>query len=340
VRKLRSLFIVGLSLAGCALSVFAPSAFAVTQATQKSASNSGQALEISPPVITLSGNPGQIIKMQISLRDISNGSLFVSGQINDFVAAGEDGTPKILLNDDTNNPYSLKSWVNPLPNLLMVPKQIILMPVTITIPANASPGGHYGVVRFTATPPELHGTGVSLSASLGSLVLITVNGKVKESLSIQELSINYNGKTGTIFESTPLNFVERLKNTGNTHEQPIGQVVITDMFGKKIAAVNVNLPPRNVLPQSIRKFSEPLDSTVIGNKRLFGHYNAKLSVVYGADKQVITSSLAFWVIPYRLIAGAIVVLIGGFLGLRFFIKRYNRSIISKAQSTQTKKPKK
>ena len=310
-------------------------AFAAT-APVPSPTDSGQALEIAPPVITLTANPGQTIKTEIRLRDISSGSLLVKGQINDFIAAGEDGTPKILLDSVGNNPYSIMGWVNPLSDLLMIPKQIKTLSVTINVPADASPGGHYGVVRFTATPPELHGQGVSLSASLGSLVLINVNGDIKEKLSVEEFSVNHGGKTGTLFESAPVQFVERLKNTGNTHEQPVGQVTVADMFGKKVAAVNINLPPRNILPQSIRKFDQPLDSTVLGNKILFGRYTAKLSVTYGADKQVVTSSFVFWVVPYTLIGVTIVLLVAGFFILRFFIRRYNRHIISKSQGSKAK----
>ncbi len=312
------------------------SALAATPAP--SPSPPGQALEIAPPVVTLSANPGQSITTQISLRDISSGNLSVSGQVNDFVAAGEDGTPKILLNDDSGNPYSIKAWIAPLPTFLMAPRQIKSLPVTINVPANASPGGHYGVIRFTATPPELHGTGVSLSASLGALMLLTVNGKTTENMSVAQLSVSHNGKTGTLFESAPLNFTERLKNNGNIHEEPTGQVVVKDMFGKTVGADNINVPPRNVLPQSIRKFEQPFDSTVIGNKKLFGRYHADLKVTYGSTSQhVLTASLVFWVIPYRLIGIVIVVLVVGFFVLRFAIRRYNNRIISKAQKPTTKK---
>jgi hypothetical protein len=331
---IRSISILAIAVIG--IGIYAPVALAATPPAKAAAptpppvNNAGQALEIAPPVITLSADPGKVIKTQINLRDISSSNLLVKGQVNDFVAAGEDGTPKILLDDTSNNPYSIKGWVASFPDLLMIPKQIRTLPVTITVPADASPGGHYGVVRFTATPPELKDTGVSLSASLGSLILINVSGDIKESMNVQEFTVSHNGKAGTLFESAPVSFTERLKNTGNTHEQPTGQVVITDMFGKKVGAVNVNLPPRNVLPNSIRKFDQPLDSTVIGNKKLFGRYTADLKVDYGAKKQSTTASLTFWIIPYKLIGIIVAVLIIGFFILRFFIRRYNRSIINRA----------
>lgn len=319
----------------------APAVLAAT-ASKTPAANSpkqGQALEIAPPVITLAANPGQSVKTTIYLRNISSGDLIVTGTTNDFVAAGEDGTPKVLLKDEGNNPYSLKSWVSALPSLRLVPKEIKTMPVTITVPASAAPGGHYGVIRFTGTPANLQTTGVSLSASLGALVLLTVNGQTKEDLSVQEFYASHNGTKGTLFETGPVQFTERLKNNGNVHEQPVGQVTITNMFGKKIAAVNVNLPPRNILPASIRKFDEPLDKSVIGNKKLFGRYTANLSVTYGSgSKKTATASLVFWVVPYRLIAILAIVLVAGFFVLRNFIKRYNRRIIEKARQNPPKQP--
>ncbi|HSE61430.1 MAG TPA: hypothetical protein VLA88_04010 [Candidatus Saccharimonadales bacterium] len=292
----------------------------------------GQALEIAPPVINLTANPGQTLTAQISLRGVSKDKLLVRGEVNDFIAAGEDGTPKLLLEEGEDSPYSLRPWVSKLPQLTLEPRQIKNMPVTIKVPANAAPGGYYGVVRFTATAPELKDTGVALSASLGSLILVRVNGQAKESLKIEEFAANSSsGVKGWLFESLPISFLERIKNDGNVHEQPAGQITITDMFNKKIATVNVNLPPRNILPQSIRKFEQPLDSAVLGNTMLFGKYQADLKLTYGDTGQVVTASLTFWVIPYKLITLIIVGLIGGFFILRFLIRRYNRRIISRAR---------
>jgi hypothetical protein len=292
--------------------------------------NVGQALEIAPPVINLTADPGQTISANIFLRNVSTATLVVNGTANDFVAAGEDGTPKVILNDDTNNPYSLKSWVNPPASLQLVPKEIKSMKITINVPANASPGGHYGIIRFTATAPNLNGQGVAISASLGALILMTVNGNVTEKLSVKDFTVSHNNRTGKLFESGPLNFVTRLTNTGNVHEQPVGQIIIKDMFGKRLASVNVNLPPKNVLPQSTRKFESPLDKSVIGNKRLFGHYTATLTVTYGKNKQTVTSSLSFWVIPIKTVVIIIALLVAGFFAVRYGLKRYNRYIIGKS----------
>lgn len=343
MKKISFVTIFGLAIAFISLPALRADAAPAPTPTNAS----GQALEIAPPVVNLTANPGQTIKTELSLRDVSTSKLLVTGQLNDFIAAGEDGTPKILLDSDESSPYSLKNWISPLSQMILSPREIKKLPITIKVPANASPGGYYGVVRFTATPPELDNTGVSLSASLGALILVRVNGAAKEALSVEsftvstmpteavipgtELNSKYDGTVKTVFEGTPVQFIERIKNTGNVHEQPAGQVTIKNMFGKTVAAVNVNLPPRNILPSSIRKFKQPLDSSVIGSTRFFGKYTATLNLTYGANKQTVSKTTTFWVIPYRLIAGAIIALIVLFVVLRIMIRNYNKRIIKKAK---------
>lgn len=315
-----------------AFALLVPAGLATAQTTTKAPTQatpgSGQALEIGPPVLTLSGDPGQTVKANISLRDISPVKLVVSNEINDFTAAGEDGTPKLMLDKSETSPYSMKTWISPLPKFTLVPKQVQTLPITIKIPATAAPGGYYSVIRFTGTPPGVEGTGVSLSASLGSLVFMKVNGDAKEQMTLLDFYTASGNSKNSLFESPPIGFVERIKNDGNIHEQPTGQIVVTDMFGKNVANVNVNMPPRNVLPGTIRKFEQTLDSSTIGNKFLFGKYTAKLDLTYGSGVEPLTGTIEFWVIPYKLIAFIMIVIIALFFVIRYALKRYTARVLN------------
>lgn len=305
-------------------------AHAVTTANQPN--NAGQALEIAPPIINLSGNPGETIETKISLRDVSTTSLRVTSELNDFTANGEDGTPKILLNESEKTPYSLVDWVSPIPVLNLKPKQIENLPVKITIPKNAAPGGYYGVVRFTATPPDMNDSGVSLSASLGTLILLRVKGDAKEQVDIEEFyTSGIDGKKSSLFEGAPFKFSERVKNTGNIYEQPTGRILITDIFGKTVAAVNVNLEQRNVLPGTTRKFEQEFNKEVLGDRFLFGLYNAKLSLQYGDKQQTTTSSLSFWIIPYKLILLVLLIVAAVIVAGRILLKRYTDRVVGKSR---------
>lgn len=328
--KKRNLLITTIGLASI-LSILVVSCNFASAVSNNSQAGTGQALEISPPVINLATDPGKTIKTEVKIRNISGGTLVVSGQLNDFVAGNEDGTPKLLLDDNETSPYSIKQWTTPLSEVTLTKGQLKSIPVTIKVPSNAAPGGYYGVIRFSGHAPSLSGTGVSLSASLGSLVMLKVKGAVNEKLSLVEFGVSKDKKTGTIFEETPITFFQRLKNEGNIHEQPSGKITITDMFGKKVAYVSVNDNPHNILPNSIRKFEEVLDKATIGNKVLFGKYTADLDVTYGDKKDTLTKTITFWIIPFKLIGVLIVAIIAIITVLVFFIKRYNQFIINKAQ---------
>ncbi len=307
------------------------STLAVAPANAAAPTGSGQALEIAPPVLNIRANPGEVVKTKISLRDVSTSPLVVRNQINDFVAAGEDGTPKLLLDADKDaSPYSLKDWVQPLAELTIKPKEVNQLPVTIRVPKNAAPGGYYAVIRFTATPPGLDSTGVSLSASLGTLILLRVNGDAKEKVEVEQFSATKNNDVNWLFESAPITFLTRLKNSGNLHEQPTGQVAVKDMFGNSVANVNINLNRNNILPGSIRKFEQPLDSSVIGDKFLFGRYTADLKLTYGSKGESLVASTSFWVIPYRLIGFA-------FILIRIGLSRYNERVIETSRSRRKRR---
>ena len=294
------------------------------QDTADAATQSGQGLEISPPLIEFTTDPGKTVSVSIKLRNITDSPLVARARIDDFLAQGEEGLPKLLLDEDAaeTSPYSFKPWVSSIPAVSLAPKQQKAIQVTFNVPGDASPGGHYGVIRFTAAAPEVEQTGVALAASIGTLVLINVSGDVKTAATIEQFFVSQNagGKPSSFFEQGPLTFVERIKNTGNVHIKPVGEVKINNSFGKNVATLQVNEKNGNVLPASVRRFEQTMDK-----KLLFGRYTAQANLFYG-DGQTLTQTISFWVIPYKLIALAI----GALVLAVFLIRRYNRAIVKKA----------
>jgi len=295
----------------------------------------GQALEIAPPVVNLTSDPGEIKKVNISLRDISNNPLVVTGEVNDFGANGEDGVPKLMIDQTEASPYSIKTWVDPLSQLTLQPREVKSFPVTVRVPKNAAPGGYYGVIRFSANPPGVQGTGVSLSASLGALIFIRVNGDAKESMSFSEFyTIASDGTKTSLFEGQPVTFAARIKNDGNVHEQPVGRIEVKDVFGNTITNLNMNLDRRNVLPGTIRKFESPMDKTNIGDRFLFGYYTAKITMTYGTNNQTVDSTLSFCVIPWRLILTVIGIIVALVIITRVVIKRYTDRVVGRSRGSR------
>ena len=286
----------------------------------------GQGLQISPPLVSVAADPGQTVILAIKIRNISGGALVIHGTVDDFGAKGEDGEPQILSSETSSTRYSLKYWIATVPSVTLKSQEQQTLNVPVNVPKNAEPGGHYGVIRFTGTPPNLEGTGVALSASIGTLVLFTVNGAIIQHLSTIDIKTSHNGTNHSFFEQGPLTITERIKNDGNVHVNPKGNLTITNLFGFKTASLAVNSTGGNILPDSIRKFSQDLSK-----KNLFGRYTIKGSLAYGSGKTLVLPVTSFWVIPYKLIIAVILIITALFFLLRFGLRRYNAHIIKLAR---------
>lgn len=303
---------------------------------------SGQAFSISPPLIELKANPGQTVNAVIKFTNLSGGELLIKTQFNDFGAKDESGEPNIIFDDAQSTVYSLKSWIASPQPFKIATKETKTLTFPITVPNDAEPGGHYAVIRFTGSAPELEQSGVSLTGSIGSLVLLQVAGDIKEQAELAEfspatVSHKENGdplySNASFFENGPIGFVQRIKNSGNVHIKPTGTIELFNVFGAKVSTIRVNgdptdpkNPPKSVLPQSVRRFGETAHDT----GWLFGYYTAKIQVSYGQGQQQLTQTTGFWVIPYKLILLVLAIGTGLFFLLRSALRRYNAHIIGKA----------
>ena len=237
-----------------------------------------------------------------------------------------------ILRDQDPKGTALAPWVRiPSSRITLTPKQRTEVSVAINIPNNATPGGHYGAMLFGDTPPAKAGA-VGVNAQVAVLLLVRVNGKVTEQGRIAEFSRVGSG----VYEALPIDLFLRFENDGNTHLQPSGTIFVTNLLGMQVAALPFNPTVRNVLPQSIRRFSTNWQQTSVSEKEsllarqwknfAIGPYTARAVVQYGVSGKSETASTSFSVWPWQLLAvvfGVVVVL----WALRGLVKRYNRWIL-------------
>lgn len=302
----------------------------------------GNGLQISPSIIELRADPGETIETTIRVRNVTADAVLAITEVNDFVAEDENGTPSFIFEDDKSepNPFGLKDYISSVNQVALESLEQKVVTVTIAIPEDANPGGHYAVVRFTAIPAnQTNNQGqlsAQLSASVGTLILVNVEGEVTESLKVLEFgAARFDTTDGVIidkgikswFRRGPLAVVARIENSGNSHVKPIANITLKNMLGNEVSSVELNNPPRNVLPNSTRKFVNQLP-----DKFYFGKYTLETSIAYGqGGGNIITTSATFWVIPYDLIAILLAVLVGIFFGARTFKRSYDKKLIAKAR---------
>jgi len=306
----------------------------VVAASNSSASGPGNGLKVSPVRSELTVNPGQTVTLDVYVQNVTSQAATFQALINDFVASGdESGSPALILNSNKSAPsHGLKQFIQPVSNFSLKPGQQKDVKVVISIPKNAAGGGYFGAVRFApASTAALSTSGASLSASVASLILVRVPGNIVDQMSIASFDARSGNNAHGIFTSNKnISAVVRFQNEGNVQEQPFGTIVVKDMHGHKIASYAVNnvKPAGNVLPNSIRKFSVPLDKI-----SSFGRYTLEGNFGYTSTGKLLTATATFYVIPIPLIVAAIilvVIILVAIFEIPRLIRRYNKRILRRA----------
>jgi hypothetical protein len=290
----------------------------------------GNGFQVSPVRVELTIAQGNAEKAVITAYNPTSQNINADVVVNDFEAAtDETGQPKVIFEADKTAPgNSFKSLVGDLGTVSIPAGDKVEIPVTVTVPENASPGGYYGAIRLEPTVET--DKNVNLSASVGTIFLVTVPGDLKEALELVEFTAakgtgeENEVSTGRFFVGGGENIkiVTRLKNTGNIHVKPFGRVQVADSKGNVVEQYEFNNtePKSNVLPDSTRKFTDELNYT-----NFFGKYTITANLGYGSAGNLITAKNTFYVVPVWLVVVAIALLILVIVGIFLLYRKLRQN---------------
>lgn len=234
------------------------------------------------------------------------------------VTGSSDGSSALNLVEGERGPYSITDYISfPEDTMTLKLGDRARVPVTVSLPPNAEPGGYYGSILVSTVQVGQEATDTAMPrnpiiARVGSHVFLTVGGQQQytgETLGIDTIpSTNW-------YTEGPINLGITYENTGSVHLNPYGEITITNILGEQVGYVE--LEPWFVLPKSLR-------TREIGWDRefLFGRYTVEAKINRGYDDIIDTVSTSFWVIPYQFIGAVFGVLFIGFLLIRLFFRTF------------------
>ena len=318
----KPVFLVGLILALALSGVIASTVTAQEE-------EPGNGLRISPVRQELILAQGQEEQYEIEITNVSGGPLTVVSVINDFESDGESGQPRILTGANESSPFSLSNFVTLPDQFALDSGESETVTIDVSVPQDIAPGGYFGVVRF-ASGPDDDAQNIVLSASVGSLLLVNVPGDVQEGMELNFIEPRTDGEGGRFFESSPDAIAVSLENTGNSILKPFGKITVKNMFGSEVFTYEFNDDDQiraNVLPKSSRVFEDSVSS--LGR---IGRYTIESTISYGeGGGNIITASTTFWIVPWRILAVAIIGI--GFIGWASTsgLKMYNRRVVERSK---------
>jgi hypothetical protein len=299
-------------------------------------------LTTSPLPINLKVTPGTSVSAQIKIKNDGTQAENIKVTLMKFKADSATGAP-LLMDREQGDDYF--DWVTFSDSAFSLPvNEWKTITANFNVPASASFGYYYAVVFSRAdeqvTPGERQ---TIITGGTATLVLLEAQvANAKREISVTDFSVDK-----SMYEFLPTTFSIKLRNTGNVHVAPRGNIFITKGNNKDVATLEVNPNKGSILPNSPRDFQEQwtdgfpinVEKQVDGKAALddkgnkvyelkwdfsqasklrFGKYTAKLLLIYDDGKKdvPIEAEVSFWVIPWRLLVGALVIAIFVLIGFK------------------------
>ena len=294
----------------------------------------GVNITLSPTFLSLVTDPEKEVEGQFKVRNNNNFTEYFELSLAKFEAA-EGGARPLLVPLTSKDEF--REWIEFSEKQFMVEaNETKTINVNIEPPKSASLGYYYAILVNRIQDKESESNGAVVAGAPALLTLL----EVKTPNAQRELQVLDFTTEHFIYEYLPTTFSIKVKNNGNIHTAPVGDIFIDSGKKKNIAILHINEGRGNVLPATERIFSVNWGEGMItrvpkeengsmvrdgkGNvvyetkfdfdKPLstfrIGKYTANLLLVYdnGERDIPVEATVSFWVIPYKLILGAILVL--------------------------------
>jgi len=316
-------------------------------------------LTTTPVSIDATIHPGTAATETLQLMNNSSQAIPINMELNVFGAYGTSGQAAITA-PRLNDPAASYVHFSPA-SFIAQPHVWSVVKATIKLPKTATLGYYYAVIfqPVVATPATIKPTFVKGSNAI--LILVDTQ-SANETRQVEIGSFSVSKK---LYEYLPAQFTVSIHNTGNIFLAPTGDVYISrhSNLTNTIITLPVNKGGGNVLPDSYRVFQEtwadgfpvfknklqsgqlvtdkkgnPVEQLQWNfanlNKIRFGKYYAGLTLIYNNGSRTIPLSavVSFWVIPWKLLLLALVIV----ALFSFGFWSIGRSIFRRARGVRTK----
>ena len=298
-------------------------------------------LTLSPTFINLIADPGETVDSSIRITNNNNFTEYFQIEVRTFEPSEGGDSPIIRPLRDSDN---FGDWVNfSEERFTIAPNENKTIDVQIAAPDDATLGYYYAFI-ITRQNEETEAASASVAGGTAVLALL----EVRSENVTRELQIEDFKPEKLFYEYLPAELKVTVKNTGNIHVIPVGDMFIDSMTNKEVSAFPVNSGRGNVLPQSTRTFTATFEDGFAvrvpktdkdgnpvrdreGNieyttkfdfskmdRFRIGKYEATVILVYdnGERDVPIQATVSFWVIPWKIIGGALIVLVLVLLGIK------------------------
>jgi hypothetical protein len=284
--------------------------------------DSGFALQVTPSPLIATIEPGKKSTLELRINNTGSTKESFSMDLRSFTVDKQSGKVDLL----NEKPKEISSFVSfSEPTFTLEPAQWVTQRVIVDTPKDAGFSYSFAimVVRDEKTAPQ--NSGAAIQGSVAVFTLLNVSRPDAN----RELRVIEFSSAKKVYEYLPSNLSLKIENTGNTIVAPSGNIFISRNTSDKdsLRVLQINESGGYILPDSTRILDVawddgfPVHKTVDGVQKTvwdfsklsqlrIGRYTAKAIVIYddGERDIPIEAVVSFWVIPWKLIIGFMVIL--------------------------------
>lgn len=298
-------------------------------------------LTLSPTFVNLITDPGKNVDTSIRITNNNNFTEYLKIEVRTFEPSTDGNSPVIRPIREGDD---FADWVTFSETEFSVgSNENKVIDIEINAPETSALGYYYAFM-ITRQNTETDPSNASIAGGTAVLALL----EVRSDNAKRELQIEDFKPEKLFYEYLPAELKVTVRNTGNIHVIPVGDMFIDSMANKEVSTFPVNEGRGNVLPQSTRTYSVNFDDGFAvrvaktdkdgnpvrdrnGNieyktnfdfskmdKFRIGKYEANVILVYdnGERDVPIQATVSFWVIPWKIILGILVILVLVLLGIK------------------------
>jgi P pilus assembly chaperone PapD len=257
-------------------------------------SSAGVTMMVSPTMIDLTLNTGDTSTQEISIRNTGDEPTRVRVYAMDFSIDRENN---YTFSDPGHESYSCASWLGiEESDFDLGPAETKHVEVTISVPQEVEPGGHYAALFFETIPTETQpGVSVAIAGRIPSLFYLTIPG-------VTDADIFANAEITSLMlpgwvDGGPVEIGAVVRNTGNVHLTIAAKAYFTDFRGRQ--AGEIDLGQTIVLPGAERAITGTW-----GKTPFIGPTQATIVIGYfDQHSQLVNRSMtgSFQIIPWKVI---------------------------------------
>lgn len=270
---------------------------------------------VSPTSEKITLAPGDEYPGEIVFWNLSQTTTTYAVAVRGFKAAENMPGTAIPLTEeeDSQSLYSASSWFElEKESIELVPNKNIKIKYTITVPADATEGEYNAEVFLLSEEDDSEKTGTYASTVLGSGVPILI--KIGDEF-IESAELVYFQADKKIYEFPDVIFTTNIKNLGNTHIAPVGEIAITNIFDQEIDRIKFNGSNQSLLRENSGTYEDEWYNKALlstDKKIMFGPMKANLVATYRTISPgfaPLIGETTFWIIPWKIILGILLAII-------------------------------